>query len=201
MDDTGTVVAPWAIPAAADQSEPPTGRRRALRRPEGSQEGAEPADGGQQPTGRRARRGRPAEEEQRPEGGERRELPPSPIPNALPPAGSGAAGGGGAVARRTAGHGSPGQGTNGYDGTGRGAGEGVAQVPPGTGRRARRSIEPAAPAAESAGGRTDRPGDGRPQPPAPATWPQPGGQANQNSQNNQDRQKQPGAGRADRATP
>ncbi|WP_329133912.1 PAS domain-containing protein [Streptomyces sp. NBC_01476] len=35
QDETGTVVAPWAIPAAADQSEAPTGRRRALRRPEG----------------------------------------------------------------------------------------------------------------------------------------------------------------------
>ncbi|SEG45978.1 PAS domain S-box-containing protein [Actinacidiphila yanglinensis] len=38
IDDTGTVVAPWAIPPAADQSEAPTGRRRALRRPIGRPE-------------------------------------------------------------------------------------------------------------------------------------------------------------------
>ncbi|MBY8877617.1 hybrid sensor histidine kinase/response regulator [Actinacidiphila acidipaludis] len=109
-DDTGTIVAPvapWAIPAAADQSEAPTGRRRALRRPIGRDEPSAapqpagpsetgafgpaaqgvPGQGAQgdqpQPTGRRARRAA-AEQPQDDEG--RRELPAPPIPNALPPA-------------------------------------------------------------------------------------------------------------------
>ncbi|MCL2731860.1 MAG: PAS domain-containing protein [Actinomycetia bacterium] len=47
--DNGTAAAPWAIPAAADQTEAPTGRRRALRRPIGrdgnGNEGGTPAQG------------------------------------------------------------------------------------------------------------------------------------------------------------
>ncbi|MYS19367.1 PAS domain S-box-containing protein, partial [Streptomyces sp. DvalAA-14] len=68
-EDTQTVVAPWAIPAAADQSEAPTGRRRALRRPEdeGTPQAAADTAGGtaeavHPPTGRRARRARPEEQ-------------------------------------------------------------------------------------------------------------------------------------------
>ncbi|WP_328914593.1 MULTISPECIES: hybrid sensor histidine kinase/response regulator [unclassified Streptomyces] len=126
-DDTGTVVAPWAVqpslpqsalpqPAAAqaasapaaDQAEAPTGRRRALRRPE---EEAAPAEAAQ-PSGRRARRPRPDEEQD-----EVRELSPPPVPNALPAAGSGTP--------ATPASGGP---------------EGA-----GTGRRARRALEPASP--------------------------------------------------------
>ncbi|MEW1863892.1 PAS domain-containing protein [Streptomyces sp. NPDC088194] len=50
-DDTGTVLAPWSIPPAADQTEAPTGRRRALRRPVGRPEhpqGQEQPQAGQQ---------------------------------------------------------------------------------------------------------------------------------------------------------
>ncbi|MEC3995540.1 PAS domain-containing protein [Actinacidiphila sp. DG2A-62] len=158
-EDTGTVVAPWAVPAVTDhgdqhgdqfggphgdqyggphgdqrgdQQEAPSGRRRALRRPReegepqqgrqapalpggsGERDGAAfsagadgPAAHGEQPSGRRARRGRAAEEEQPPaaqmpaaqvpaEQAGRAELPAPPIPNALPPAGSG----GGPTGRR-----------------------------------------------------------------------------------------------------
>ncbi|MFC4034041.1 PAS domain-containing protein [Streptomyces polygonati] len=102
-DDTQTVVAPWAIPATADQSEAPTGRRRALRRPEETPAAGAGAGGGPgagagaaaesvQPTGRRARRARseergetPAEDRAEPE--RRREIGPG--PNALPAADAG----------------------------------------------------------------------------------------------------------------
>jgi PAS domain S-box-containing protein len=174
MDDTGTVVAPWMIPAAADQSEAPTGRRRALRRPTGADEGgadeggAPPDEGVRPPTGRRARRGRPAEEERRPEGGERLELPAAPIPNALPPAGNGARGDGQQVDGQ--------QGARTDQGPGQGQGQGgQGQVAPGTGRRARRALEAAAPPAGPADPRREGPADGRPQQPAPSTWPQAAG--------------------------
>ncbi len=146
---------PWALPpGAADQNDAPTGRRRALRRPEGAEEQGAGADGGQ-PTGRRARRGRPAAEEESPEDGDRRELPAPPIPNALPPAGGGAHGGRpeGAVPR---------QGTP------------EPNVGPGTGRRARRSIEAAPGPAQGPEPRPEGPADGRPQQPAPTSWPQTG---------------------------
>ncbi|WP_433890750.1 PAS domain-containing protein [Streptomyces sp. CA-111067] len=86
-DADGTIVAPWAVPAAAEP-EAPTGRRRALRRPEEQQ----PDAGGQSeagaptppPTGRRARRARPETPEDGPAG--RPELPAAQTPHALPPA-------------------------------------------------------------------------------------------------------------------
>ncbi|WP_031512590.1 PAS domain-containing protein [Streptomyces sp. NRRL F-5123] len=80
-------------PHAPEQDAAPTGRRRALRRPEGRPEpapaapvaAAEPQQSQQsQPTGRRRAR---AEEQQAPAPAtERAELPPVPIPNALPAA-------------------------------------------------------------------------------------------------------------------
>ncbi|HEY5834135.1 PAS domain-containing protein, partial [Streptomyces sp.] len=90
-DGAAAVGPPWAIPAAADQSEAPTGRRRALRRPD---EEGDPASGtpvpaeGVRPSGRRARRVRPEEEQDG-----RPELPAPPIPNALPAVESGAGNG------------------------------------------------------------------------------------------------------------
>jgi PAS domain S-box-containing protein len=86
-DADGTIVAPWAVPAASEP-EAPTGRRRALRRPEEEQ----PDAGGQSdagapappPTGRRARRARPETPEDGPAG--RLELPAAQTPHALPPA-------------------------------------------------------------------------------------------------------------------
>lgn len=86
--DEGTVVAPWALPAAdrPEAPESPTGRRRALRKPEPDTDdavGQEPAQPSAQPTGRRARRtltdgGRlPAAE-----------LPAAGAQNALPAAGA-----------------------------------------------------------------------------------------------------------------
>jgi PAS domain S-box-containing protein len=181
-DDTGTMVAPWTVPAAADQSEAPTGRRRALRRPaqehgeaSGELSGA-PEDAGPeqpagrqalpphapqpgpqtgQPTGRRARRARPGENEQQPQAAQavRAELPAAPIPNALPAAG---------------------------------ADQGQAPQE-GTGRRARRAIEPpAAPGAQGPAGNGPvavPPQGNAPQPawpsspvpglPAPQDWPGP----------------------------
>ncbi|WP_225849225.1 PAS domain-containing protein [Streptomyces sp. HPF1205] len=102
--------AAWAIPAAADQTEAPTGRRRALRRP--GDDGRTPPGGTPEPepvrpSGRRARRARP----EGPEGGEgegaRPELPAPPIPNALPAAGGGPAEGTGRRARREIGPAAP----------------------------------------------------------------------------------------------
>ncbi|MEE4541162.1 PAS domain-containing protein [Streptomyces sp. V4-01] len=165
--DTGTIVAPWAVPAAADQSEAPTGRRRALRRPSdehgaaagapaGEPSGAPEGAGPDQPTGRRARRARPEEDEgaQAGQAGQpvRAELPAPPIPNALPAAG---------------------------------ADSGRPQGPPeGTGRRARRAIEPpAAPGAAPNAPVAVPPQGNAPQPswpaspvggpPTPQEWPGP----------------------------
>ncbi|MFI0940928.1 PAS domain-containing protein [Streptomyces sp. NPDC021020] len=77
-------------PHAPEQDAAPTGRRRALRRPEGRPEpvpaapvaSAEPPQ--PQPTGRR--RARAEEPQATAPGAERAELPPVPIPNALPAA-------------------------------------------------------------------------------------------------------------------
>jgi len=123
--DTGTVVAPWAVPPAG-QADAPTGRRRALRRPDDAPEtsAAEAASleaaGPAAPTGRRGRRGRPAPEE---EGAEVRELPAPRIPNALPPAGA------------------PPE----PDDRGGAGAAGTVEQPKGTGRRARRPLEAAPP--------------------------------------------------------
>ena len=175
-------VTPWTIPAAAEQDVAPTGRRRALRRPDegtdgtGQREGGEGAaqgdggmaqDGGPQPTGRRARRARAADDQEADHGNggpaqERAELPAAPIPHALPPAGPSGQGertgqasgrnplqdprrnqpqapGPAADQRQTP---APGQG--GHPGQGQAPAQG--QAPEGgTGRRARRAIEPANP--------------------------------------------------------
>lgn len=79
-------------PQADQDDAAPTGRRRALRRPEGRPEPAEAAPAPQQPTGRR--RARSEGPQARTPEPERAELPAVPIPHALPPAGQN---GGGAV--------------------------------------------------------------------------------------------------------
>jgi PAS domain S-box-containing protein len=157
VEDTGTVVAPWVVPPAADQSEAPTGRRRALRRPAEerpvpSSASAVPvpvpqaqAEGSPeqvpQPTGRRARRAAPPEEQPQAVEAARPELPAPPIPNALPPAGGDAA---------------------------------PHPVAEGTGRRARRAIEapagPTPPGAPGNGSAAVPPHGTAPQPNQP-TWP------------------------------
>jgi PAS domain S-box-containing protein len=201
--DTGTMVAPWAVPAAPDQSEAPTGRRRALRRPSdehgpaagpaaGEPSAAPEGAGHEQPTGRRARRAR-ADDDQggqgaqgRQQGGQeaqavRAELPAAPIPNALPAAGgdSGRAPNGQAPHAQAPHPQAPGP---------------QAPTPPeGTGRRARRAIEPPSAGPGAAGGPVAVPPQGNsPQPawpsspvggpPAPQDWPGPHAQ-NPNAQN------------------
>lgn len=88
--------ASWPAPGTPDQggrtddqdaSGAPTGRRRALRRPEGRPAPVEAAPAPQQPTGRRRARS----DEPQGRAPERAELPAVPIPNALPPAGADAA--------------------------------------------------------------------------------------------------------------
>ncbi|WP_327290033.1 hybrid sensor histidine kinase/response regulator [Streptomyces sp. NBC_01198] len=100
-------VAAWSVPPAADEHPggqshaeqdggAPTGRRRALRRPEGRPAPVEAPAAAPQPTGRR--RARSEEPQEQPPAPERAELPAVPIPNALPPAGQG---GGAAVPEGT----------------------------------------------------------------------------------------------------
>ncbi|MFG1805287.1 PAS domain-containing protein [Streptomyces sp. NPDC049040] len=141
--------------AGQDQDNPgaPTGRRRALRRPEGRPESrpapVEAAPAPPQPTGRRRARGDEPQNQAQVQGQsqdpdpaqERAELPAAPILNALPPAG--------------------GAGQSGTD----------VAVPEGTGRRAaRRAVEPPAVPAQP----RPQPQPHVPAPPAPQSWPDAG---------------------------